>query len=247
MNQAPILSVDSLGVVLNGHTILRGITFSVSPGQTIAFIGPNGSGKTVLFRSLLGLTEHSGTVQWSDDIHIGYIPQTLAVDRSFPLTVREFFACKRVPLQTTVSLLETVGMGGDHGSNEHRQRHLRDHVTRQPIGTLSGGQFQRMMIAWALADRPDVLLFDEPTSSIDIGGQESVYALLEHIKQERGLTLLLISHDLDVVSQYADTVLCVNIDLICHGAPRSTLDSATLKKLYGERIAFPVHTNIHVH
>ena len=242
-----LLGVDNVTVVADGHSVLKHISFTAERGETLAFIGPNGSGKTMLFRALLSLVPYTGSITWKDGVRVGYVPQTLSVDRSFPLTVREFFACKHVQDDTIIGLLEMVGIGGDHQDPEHRERHLRGHVMDQRIGTLSGGQFQRMMVAWTLADDPDVLLFDEPTSGIDIGGQESIYALLEHVKRDRNLTLLLISHDLDVVSQYADTVLCVNVNLVCHGAPSTALNPSTLKKLYGESIAFPEHTTVHEH
>lgn len=242
-----VLTVQRLGVTLGDHAVLKDISFTVERGKTFAFIGPNGSGKTVLFRAILDLLPHRGSVSWSGNARVGYVPQALAVDTSFPLTVGELFGCKGVSEDAASALLESVGVGSEHAEAEHRRAHIRDHVMSQRIGTLSSGQFQRMMIAWALADDPDVLLFDEPTSGIDIGGQESVYALLEQVKRERSLTLLLISHDLDVVTQYADAVLCVNVHLVCHGAPKQTLNPATLRKLYGESVAFPEHTNIHEH
>lgn len=247
MGSDVILDAHHLKVVFGPHTILRDITFSLRRGSSLALIGPNGSGKSVLLRALLGLIPYTGTVTWADGVRIGYVPQILAIDRDLPLTVSEFFAIKNVPHGESITLLERVGMGGEHRDPEHGRRHVREHIMRQRLGTLSGGQLQRIMVAWSLSDNPDVLLFDEPTSGIDIGGQESIYALLASLKEERNLTVVLISHDLDVVYQYADDVLCISHRLVCHGPPRETLDSATLKKLYGESVGFPEHTAHHEH
>jgi zinc transport system ATP-binding protein len=247
MAEKTVVQVQDLGVSFHDHKVIKDMSFRVDRGETLALIGPNGCGKSVLLRAMLGLIEHTGTVSWSPGVSIGYVPQSLSVERDMPLTVGEFFGCRDVDRSRTLDLLEHVGMGGDHETSEHARQHITDHVIGQRLGTLSGGQLQRVLVAWSLATDPDVLLFDEPTSGIDIGGQETIYTLLAQIRKKRELTVVLISHDLDVVYEYADHVLCVSERMMCHGPPQQTLNAETLKKLYGSSVAFPEHISTHEH
>lgn len=247
MDTDVVLDVKHLGVTFGQSEVLSGITFSVRRGQTVALVGPNGSGKTVLLRSLLGLVEHTGIVSWREGLRIGYVPQTLEVDHDVPLTVQEFFACKGIGRAVAWHLLERLGLGADHSDPSHSRRHIAQHILPARLGTLSGGQLQRVLIAWALADDPQVLLFDEPTSGVDIGGTRSVYALLKELKKERELTVLLISHDLSVVFAHADHVLCISRNLVCHGPPRTALDRDTLESLYGTDVGYAHHAASHGH
>ena len=129
----------------------------------------------------------------------------------------------------------------------HEQGHLARHLLKQRLGWLSGGQLQRVLIAWAVLDDPDVLLFDEPTSGIDIGGEETIYNLLRKLKEERNLTMLLISHDLNIVYKYANNVICINKEMICYGVPSEVLDPSALTKLYGGEASFYKHEHGHDH
>lgn len=230
-----ILEVNNLSVTLDGEEILKDVSFQVKRGEALAVIGPNGAGKTVLFRTLLGLISHRGTVRWHDALHIGYVPQKLAIDKSVPLTVQEFFLLKsdafwfpeEAFLQHILHELTLLG--------------LPKNMLKKPVNDLSGGQLQRLLIAWAMLNHPDVLLFDEPTAGIDVGFEETAYQVMHKLQEERGTTILLISHDLNVVYRYAQHVICLNRELICQGRPSDVLTSKELSRLYGE-VALYHHT-----
>jgi zinc transport system ATP-binding protein len=223
-----ILEVSDCAVVLDGQTLLSGISFAVRKGDALAVIGPNGAGKTLLFKALLGLVPFSGKIAWQAGLRIGYVPQKFPVDRSIPLTVREFFLLKArrfwFPERTFL----------DHLSHELSLVGLSQGVLERPVTELSGGQLQRLLIGWAMLDHPEVMLFDEPTTGIDVGFEETVYHLLQRLQRERGTTILLISHELNIVYRYADQVLCLNREMLCHGKPHEVLHPQDLARLFGE-------------
>lgn len=232
-----ILEVEELGVAFDDQKVLENINFSVAEKNVLAVIGPNGSGKSVLFRALLGLIPYSGRITWRKGIKINYAPQKLSIDRTLPLSVQEFLGLKSKSQQEILEVLASVGI--DTGpENEH---HLEHHILNQRVGLLSGGQFQRVLIAWSLIGHPDVLLFDEPTAGIDIGGEETIYNLLHELQNKHSLTILLISHDLNIVYKYADNVICLNKQQICFGEPHSVLNPEELSALYGGEANFYHH------
>jgi zinc transport system ATP-binding protein len=228
MEQDTILDVRDCAVVLYGHTLLSGISFMVRKGEALAVIGPNGAGKTLLFKALLGLVPFRGTIAWQAGLRIGYVPQKFPVDKSVPLTVREFFLLKArrfwFPDQTFLK----------HLSYELSLVGLSQEVLERPVAELSGGQLQRLLIAWAMLDHPEVMLFDEPTAGIDVGFQETVYHLLQRLQKEKNTTVILISHELNIVYRYTDQVLCLNRTMLCHGNPHEVLHPHELAILFGE-------------
>lgn len=239
-----ILRVENLEVSFDGNQVFKNLDFSVNRGDVLAIVGPNGAGKSVLFRALLNLIRYSGKIEWAKDLKISYIPQKFAIDRELPLSVDEFLKFKEKNKTKVINALKSVGIGAEHKNDmEHYLRHLEQHVLNQRLGWLSGGQLQRILIAWALLDNPDVLLFDEPTAGIDVGGEETIYNLLKKLHAERNLTIFLISHDLNIVYKYANNVLCINKEMICYGIPATVLDPNSLVKLYGGEAGFYQHGN----
>ena len=237
-----ILNVKNLGVSFGDDQVLKDLSFSINQGDVLAVVGPNGAGKSVLFRALLELIPYSGQIKWQKDIKISYVPQKFAIDRELPLSTGEFLKFKKKNKVDIINVLKSLGVGAEHkNDSERHSRHLQQHVLNQRLGWLSGGQLQRVLIAWALLDNPDVLLFDEPTAGIDIGGEETIYNLLKKLHEERGLTMLIISHDLNIVYKYANDVLCINKEMICHGIPSEVLDPAALAELYGGEAGFYQH------
>ena len=222
-----ILSVKDLNVRLNGEEILLDLTFDVYDGEVLAILGPNGAGKTTLLKALLGIVPYEGIVMWREGVKVGYVPQRLPFIKDLPLSVKEFFQLVNASKGETIEILKSIGLG--------------EEILGKKIGDLSSGQFQRILIGWALASNPNVLLFDEPLAGIDIGGQESVYNLLEKLKGERNLTILFVTHELSVVYRLADRVLCLNKRMLCTGAPREMLTPEAISNLYASPVKFYQH------
>lgn len=243
MTNNVILEVKNLTITRGNEHIIEDLSFELRRGRVLAIIGPNGAGKTMLFRALLDLTEYDGKIEWKKDIKIGYVPQRFYVEKDFPITVEEFLSFKNSKHEAQVKLLRSLGLiihGHKGKADEH---HIERHFLRRRLTNLSGGELQRVLIAYALFDEPDVLLFDEPTTGVDIGGEETIYSHLHKLQHDKKLTVLLISHDLNVVYKYADDVLCLNKQRLCFGEPTKVLDEKTLQNLYGGEAALYKHTH----
>jgi len=232
-----ILSVSHLTVDIDGHVILKDVSFDVKRDSTVVVLGPNGAGKTVLFKAIIGLMPYSGQVTWKTDVKIGYVPQKISFEKDFPLTVLEFMQFKEKRLEEIQHALKEVGLWKESSADTHRGTRL----LHTKIGVLSGGELQRVLIAFALLGTPNILFFDEPTSGVDITGEETVYTLMRRLQKQKDLTILCISHELDIVNQYADAVLCLNKEKMCFGAPKNIINANALESLYGEKIHLYTH------
>ena len=235
--EIPAISVDGCTVAFNGTAVLDGVSFNVAQGEVAALIGPNGSGKTTLMRTILGLnTLASGTIKiFGKHLHavrnmIGYVPQRFEFDRDFPITVREFMDLARHPHCPPSRILEKI-----------REVGLPVRALDQRLGNLSGGQLQRVLIAQAILNNPAILFLDEPSSGIDIAGEATFYEIIEHLNIEHGTTILLVSHDIALVSDLVDNVICVNKKLLCYGPPRTALTLRKMQELFGPREGFYEH------
>ncbi|HEX3150783.1 MAG TPA: metal ABC transporter ATP-binding protein [Gemmataceae bacterium] len=233
-----LATIRNLKVTLGGRSILSGVDADLTRGQITALIGLNGSGKTTLLKALIRECPYRGDVKFfcghdhtrHRPEHIGYVPQRLAIDARLPLTVREFFALalQRRPLFFGVSskvsataerLLGRVGAG---------------HLINAPVAKLSGGEMQRILLSLALEPHPELLLLDEPAAGIDFADQKPFYDLLAEINRERKVTILLVSHDLSVVSDRVHHVLCLkNGRIECQGPPRDVLTTEMMERVFG--------------
>ena len=226
-----VLEVDHLSVRFGKVEVLTDLSFSVAQGSSLAVIGPNGAGKTVLFQALIGSIPIEGTIRWSPNVRIGYVPQKLDLERDVPITAMDFLRARATLARGSgTDILRILGLVG-----------ISQAVGRSPIGTLSGGQFQRLLIAFALLGNPTVLLLDEPTAGVDQPGQKRLNELVRHLQEEQGLTVLFISHELTVVYQYAINVLCLGRRGACFGAPRKILTPDLLSEIYGAATDYHVH------
>lgn len=225
-----LLDVRNLTVTLDAP-VLSDLSFSVNEGEFLTIVGPNGSGKTVLIKALLGLLPYTGQVTWRKKPRIGYLPQGLnqMSVREMPLTVRDFFGLKSPGHRDALKYLSRVGLPAD--------------TLDKRAGHLSGGEFQRMLIAWVLGSRPSVLFLDEPTTAVDVGGGETIYSLLNDILREENLTIFNVTHDLNIVYAHSTHVLCLSrLGHICYGVPREVLTPAVLNDLYANDVKFYTHS-----
>lgn len=230
------LEIRNLSVRLGGAEILSGIHADIRCGEITALVGPNGAGKSTLLQAILGQVPYTGEIRFCRaDEHgkgapkIGYVPQHLDFDRNTPMTVLDFFAMssQRYPVVL--------------GHRRETRRKAEDALTRggvghllfRPLGKLSGGELQRVLLALALRGSPDILLLDEPVSGVDISGEELFCDFLSQIHREAGFSLLLVSHDLSVVTRHADRVICLNRRIVCQGATTETLTPENLAAAYG--------------
>ncbi len=242
-----ILDVKNLSVSYDGHRILEEVSFSAERGEVFGLLGPNGAGKTTLFRALLNLIPYDGQVIWHGEARIGYVPQRLDFDKTLPLTVEELLLLRDVdPAQAgnngefwfpPASRLQAV---------QNALMHVQaGRIASRRLGELSGGELQRVLIAYAILGRPSVLLFDEPTSGIDLAGETTIYNLIRHLAQGLKMTIFLISHDVSILYAHVDHVFCLNRRLVCSGPPRDVLTDTQLRKLYGSDIKFYKHDHEH--
>lgn len=225
-----LLEVDNLNVTLDGSPVLSNLNFSIDEGEFLTILGPNGSGKTVLVKSLLGLLPCEGELKWRKRPKVGYLPQGLnqMSVRDMPLTVRDFFSLKRIRLDDIMDHLSHVGMNAS--------------VLNKRAGHLSGGEFQRMLVAWVLSSNPDILFLDEPTTAVDIAGGETIYSLLKEIWEKHKLTVLNVTHDLNIVYAYSTHVLCLSrLGHRCYGVPKEVLTPTVLNDIYGAEVKFYTH------
>jgi len=242
----PAIILQDVTVKINGNVILNRVTGTIERGCLTAIIGPNGAGKTTLLHAILGLLPYQGRIRFGDNgekkpPRIGYVPQKLELDRGSPLTVLDFMAAciatkplwagiSKSAAQESMNVLERLGVAN---------------VLRLPIGRISGGELQRVLLGVALLGDPEILLLDEPIAAVDIAGETLFCDVLEDVQKSRGLTIVLVSHDLAIVTSHARNVLCLNRRITCAGAAGDVLTRENLERLFSSHVGLYIHKHAH--
>ncbi len=237
-NTEILLSAESLGVQYMKEWIIRDFNFSITRGEIITFVGPNGGGKTTTIKTLLGIiTPCVGNIKKKHNLRIGYVPQIKAISPYLPLRVSYFLQLFAKDKQTDISsLLDMVGIAG---------------LENKQVNHLSGGEFQRMFLAQALLNSPDLLVLDEPTQGIDFRGEIEFYKLINNLCDKFQCAIILVTHNLHFVMAQSKKVLCINGHICCEGSPQSLVDNHHFRKIFGDEnidtIAMYAHKHDHDH
>ncbi|MEK6733814.1 MAG: ATP-binding cassette domain-containing protein [Pseudomonadota bacterium] len=230
-----LLKIEGLSVNLDGKDILENINFVVPEGKIITIVGPNGSGKTTLARCLLKLIEPTkGRVTYSPNLKIGYLPQKITLNPHLPITVRDFLETNRDIKLSFSNIVEEVNI---------------KHILSYPLQRISGGEMQRVLLARALLNKPKLLILDEPVQGVDVNGQVEFYQLIEKLRAEKNITVLMISHDLHMVMKNTDYVICLNHHICCEGEASFINQHKDFRELFNsdELMNFSVYTHRHNH
>ncbi len=240
MASEKVLVFDNVSVTYPGqqNKAVEKISFEIKEGSITTMIGPNGSGKSTLIKAMLGIMDYEGEIKvWGKEValvyeKIGFVPQRYVFDRHFPVSVEEFVG---MPVMDQQIRGKKVRQALKAATVTELSKRLLDQ--------LSGGQLQRVLLARALVNEPQLLVLDEPEAGVDVGGEQSLYDLLEELTHEKKLTVLVASHELDVVYTYADQVVCLNKRMVCSGKPREVLKQSVFEELYGRELKFYGHTH----
>jgi zinc transport system ATP-binding protein len=231
-----LINIKNLSVQYGNKTVLSNMRLSLNSGEIVTIVGPNGSGKTTLFKAIIGTAPIlTGKVELRPNLKMGYVPQQLNIDRSLPLTVERFLQLSQKKDEKALGrAAEIVGT---------------KNLLKAQISTLSGGEMQRVLLARALMNQPEVLLLDEATRGLDQPGAAAFYRQIESIRKDTGCAVLMISHDLHVVMGASDRVICLNGHICCEGAPRSVATSPQYKALFGSDVdgTFALYRHSHNH
>ncbi len=233
-----LVAAEHVSVRLGGRSVLRDVSFAVAPSEIVTIVGPNGSGKSTLLRILVGaLRPDAGRVVRRPGLRIGYVPQRLQIDPTLPMTVRRFLD---LPRRARPGALETA-----------LERAGLPQLAEHQMADLSGGQFQRVLLARALLHAPHVLMLDEATQGLDQPGQAAFYRRIEEVRDQMGCAVLMVSHELHVVMSASDRVVCLNGHICCEGAPDVVSRAAEYRALFGNgtggALALYRHEHDHAH
>ena len=236
-NKKILLKVENAGISVNGKSLVRGVSLEVKQGEIVTLIGPNGSGKSTTAKIALGIYKKiDGKVKTYTD-KIGYVPQKISIDWTLPIRVLDFMTLTEELTQDEINTaLNLTGV-----------EHLKD----KSLSNLSGGEFQRVLIARAISKQPELLVLDEPVQGVDFKGEIALYKLIKEISEKMKCGILLISHDLHVVMSATDFVVCLNGHVCCSGTPHKVVQDNKYKELFGDRasniLSLYEHKHDHTH
>ena len=228
------LRVENLNVEIGENSILKDVNLHVHCGQMVAFIGPNGAGKSTFLKAILGQREYRGIIAFSEPgqrsqkPRIGYVPQSPAFDPSDPVSVADLFSCC---LSSRPAFL---------GQSKKQRKHILECLDRvhgtdlldKRVGTLSGGELQRVLLALALEPMPNILILDEPLSGVDVEGMETLMDMLDEIRKTYDLSILMTTHDFTMLERYADMVVLIDHGVVAMGSPAQVLNSPQFRETF---------------
>ena len=232
-----LLKVENVGFSINDKSLVKGVSFEVKQSEIVTLIGPNGSGKSTTAKIALGIYKNiDGKVKTYTD-KIGYVPQKISIDWTLPIRVLDFMSLTENLTQDQINTaLNLTGV-----------EHLKD----KSLSHLSGGEFQRVLIARAISKQPELLVLDEPVQGVDFKGEIALYELIKKITEKMKCGILLISHDLHVVMSATDFVICLNGHVCCSGTPQKVIKDNKYKELFGDRasniLSLYEHKHDHTH
>ncbi|MGJ8688735.1 MAG: zinc ABC transporter ATP-binding protein ZnuC [Gammaproteobacteria bacterium] len=236
MDNLCLVKADDISIQFGDRQVLQNVSLTVKQGQVLTLIGPNGAGKTTLVRIILGLVKpQSGRIEKPKNLRIGYMPQKLHVEATMPITVRRFLELARHKMGAPIdAILEEVQI---------------THLMNHQLGSISGGEMQRVLLARALSQQPQLLVLDEPAQGVDVAGQAELYQLINDIRARHNCGVLMISHDLHLVMAKTDEVVCLNHHICCHGRPEQVSVDPSYLALFGKKEAknLAVYTHNHNH
>lgn len=228
-----LVSLENLTVRFDQRPVVDGVNLKVHRGDIITIIGPNGAGKTTLIKAVLGIQKVSaGKVSVQKNLVIGYVPQHLTLEATLPLSVKRFMLLSGRPLSTCESAVARTGVG---------------HLLHASVHHLSGGEKQRLLLARALARKPDLLVLDEPAQGVDINGQASLYDLIRQLRDDLQCGVIMISHDLHLVMAATDKVICLNQHVCCSGYPADISRDPAFIETFGRPVAESLAVYHHHH
>ena len=230
-----LIEISKLEVKYGSKKVLQNINLSLNASEIVTIVGPNGSGKTTLFKAIIGSVPLSkGKISIKPNLRIGYVPQQLKVDQTLPITVERFL---KLATRNNNDIEKMIAFFGS------------ENIFREQINSLSGGQMQRVLLARALVNEPEILLLDEATRGLDQPGIAAFYRKIENISKETNCAVLMISHDLHVVMRASDRVICVNGHICCQGTPENVATSPEYQTLFGSNIdgSFALYRHKHDH
>ncbi|MGB0687659.1 MAG: ATP-binding cassette domain-containing protein [Paracoccaceae bacterium] len=233
-----LIELKDLSVAYGSSEVLSDVSLTVNQGEILTIVGPNGSGKTTLFRALIGsVNPSSGWIIRDKDLKIGYVPQRLHIGTTLPITVERFLRIQKNSAQISCQqALEKAGI---------------QELAQKQVSDLSGGQFQRVMLASALLAEPNLLLLDEATQGLDQLGSADFYRQIEKVRTETNCAVIMISHELHVVMSTSDRVICLNGHICCEGTPEIVTSDPEYHALFGTgtdgQLALYRHHHNHVH
>ena len=229
-----LISLENAGVLRAGRWLVRGVSMAIEPGEIVTLIGPNGSGKSTTAKMALGIARpDEGKAIQKPDLRVGYVPQKLGVSWTLPLSVTRF--------------LQLTNTASQAQMDEALAATQTAHLASAQMSNLSGGEFQRVLLARAILRQPELLVLDEPVQGVDFNGEIALYGLIEKIRSTLDCGILLISHDLHMVMSSTDRVICLNGHVCCSGTPSKVASSQEFRSLFGDRAASALAVYEHRH